>query len=576
MPHPTSRLIGFALATMFAASAQAAIFTVGSGTGCTHATIQAAVNAAAASPGADTVRITRSLSYESQAVVVNTDQDLNIVGGFATCTQSATDSTYTSVSGTNAKNIVFDLLAYSGATIKLRFLDVKYAMQYGIRFRGAGALEVIESTVERNKYSGIYADATNTPGARLTLSTGTLILQNGQLMGPNNTYSSGGGVSLWGPITFTMNAPQTMLGLNTATHGGGLYVGDGATAYIGSPGYGNLGALHGNTAGTLGGGAYVLGTLKLFSTDASKPVKVTENTSNFSAGGVYVRGSAARVCAWDFAIDGNHADFTGGAVGIDDGKALLNRDDDPTCTPYPGAVRCTAGEACSTLSRNSATHDNNYPSTGAIVSTGGGYFGARRLRMRNNTGHYAFFSTNGNVHLNHALIADNTIGDQLAVVEGSNTTNNGLTLLNSTIANNAISGSAQTLFSVEYYAALVWDVIDQPRQRAFGTVPSILSADYLLVTNQLSALGPRTVVADPWFVDPTHGDYHLQGLSPAVDFAVSGADDTIDLDGKPRIVDLPGIHNTYGPRDLGAYELQSLPPSCAVADTVFCDAFESP
>ena len=48
----------------FSGNAWAAIFTVGTGAGCTHGTIQSALNAAAASAGADTVRLTRSLTYE--------------------------------------------------------------------------------------------------------------------------------------------------------------------------------------------------------------------------------------------------------------------------------------------------------------------------------------------------------------------------------------------------------------------------------------------------------------------------------------------------------------------------------
>ena len=82
---------------------QAAIFTVGaSGTGCTHTTIQAAVTAAESSAGADSIRITRSLAYTAQQVVVNTVQDLNIVGGFADCSASVSDGQQTVISGADS------------------------------------------------------------------------------------------------------------------------------------------------------------------------------------------------------------------------------------------------------------------------------------------------------------------------------------------------------------------------------------------------------------------------------------------------------------------------------------------
>jgi hypothetical protein len=61
--------------------------------------------------------------------------------------------------------------------------------------------------------------------------------------------------------------------------------------------------------------------------------------------------------------------------------------------------------------------------------------------------------------------------------------------------------------------------------------------------------------------------------SLGVDFApaIGGA----DLDRVPHDVDLPTVPNTYGPRDLGAYEIQRT-FACGTADTVFCDGFEVP
>ena len=71
--------------------ASAAPLRVGTGTGCTHATLAAAVAAADSSSGLDTILLTRSITYTQQAIVINSSVTLS--GGFATCAAAA-DSTF--------------------------------------------------------------------------------------------------------------------------------------------------------------------------------------------------------------------------------------------------------------------------------------------------------------------------------------------------------------------------------------------------------------------------------------------------------------------------------------------------
>jgi hypothetical protein len=61
--------------------------------------------------------------------------------------------------------------------------------------------------------------------------------------------------------------------------------------------------------------------------------------------------------------------------------------------------------------------------------------------------------------------------------------------------------------------------------------------------------GTGNLDQDPLFVDATNGDLHLQAGSPAIDAGLTSANTTtVDLDGKPRIVN--------GTIDMGAYEFQ--------------------
>ena len=69
------------------------------------------------------------------------------------------------------------------------------------------------------------------------------------------------------------------------------------------------------------------------------------------------------------------------------------------------------------------------------------------------------------------------------------------------------------------------------------------------------------------FVDVFGGDYHLRSDSPAIDYAPAHVDESLDC--ATGIYDLPNVVNTYGPQDLGAYEL---PPSDRIYASGFGDA----
>jgi pectin methylesterase-like acyl-CoA thioesterase len=80
--------------------AGAATLTVGAaGSGCNHTTIQAAVNAAQAAAGSDTIRISRSAAWTAQAISINTDDEVTLVGGYAECGSATPQGPKTLISG---------------------------------------------------------------------------------------------------------------------------------------------------------------------------------------------------------------------------------------------------------------------------------------------------------------------------------------------------------------------------------------------------------------------------------------------------------------------------------------------
>ncbi len=280
------------LLTWPVSSIHAAIFTVGSPVGsgqCTHGTIQSAINAAEASPGADTIRLTRSLTYEPENNSIITSQELTMEGGYNTCTQVTSDSQKTVVSGAGgAAEPVFRITVNTGGFVRFRFLTLSGGDEDGsgkggaIYFNGNGILEIRDSLITQNLAGyggGIYAQGLGSD-AELVIGANVVI--------SNNTARYNGGGIVADQIEMSMLEPESILFFNEALgiggsggFGGGLYIFGGTRssyAYIGS-GTSGLGAIYGNTA-VYGGGVSVngynddMGTysdsrLQLFTTVAS-------------------------------------------------------------------------------------------------------------------------------------------------------------------------------------------------------------------------------------------------------------------------------------------------------------------
>ncbi len=603
-PRRSTRAGMFLLTGLMAisANATAAIFTVGTGAGCSHGTIQSAINAANASAGADTVRLTRSLTYQPEAVTINAVENLNLVGGFATCTQAATDSNKTVISGAGgASEPVLRITAGTGIVVKLRHLTITLGDEDGngagggIRFQGDGALEIIESNITNNAAAyggGIYALGTG--------SNAELIISESTVISGNTARYSGGGVSIGGPIEMTMNAPNSIIAFNEALgqaagtgYGGGLQVSGQATAYIGSSGVGGLGAIYSNTAIDGGGIAVISGaadgadaTVYLYTTNPAQPVGVLGNYASDTGGAVYLqsyRGSGAyatgRLCAWDFRLNDNAArDGSALYLNSDSSLGVLNGSEvllnDPTCT-QPQAVRCGSGISCNTISGNDAVETGGGFSNGATLRVlESARLIANRIELRGNRAGDAIRMTgeSATVSMKDCLLARNEVSRQLFRTEGNF---NYAYILGCTIAGNLINST--DIFHIEHRLALNETIIDQPGNLtlAYSGIAGGLNTSSVLASDITTLPADPTIIAgEPSFVDAANGDYHLHQYSLAVDFAPPVFGDDRDLDNQPRDQDIFGVPNTLGVRDLGAYERQPGAGDCGSADTIFCNGFE--
>lgn len=596
------RLLSFA-GMVFSGDLAAAIFTVGSPVGagqCTDGTIQSAINAAESNPGADTVRLTRSLTYEPEAVQINTSQHLDVVGGFETCAQAATDNIKTTISGAGgALEPVFRITGHTGAIITLRHLTLTNGDQDGgdygggIYFRGDGVLELIESTISNSVAGyggGIYAEGLG--------SNAELILGADVLISNNVARYSGGGIYADG-VEMTMNAPGSTIAFNEAVgvfnavtgqveggYGGGIQLVGGSRdgyAYIGSPGLGGLGPIYANQA-RHGGGVSVMSLsdevyaeLQVYSTDPTRQTAIRDNFATVAGGGLYVWaedrsgfliGYAARAELRNASLLDNAAPDgaaaylarTPGLFPVGYSGLFIN----PSTAGHPDALPCVVGRACTYISGNVDQNLAGDPTGGAVLLVDReNELTMDRTEVSGNRGGRVLRAVGGSTYVEavNTLWTDNTTSQELMRTEDDVD----LLLENSTFAGNAIGAAA--VLSANGRFRMQRSVLWQPGKTSLVHGGGTRFAENIVTSERLSLDGgstPYVLEASPRFVDLARSDYTLQAASPAVDFASTGGGP--DLAGHDRAIDLPIKGNRMGSGDLGAYERQSLQPLVLNAD----------
>lgn len=602
--------LGFA-AAFAATSADAAIFTVGTPSGpgqpCTHGTIQSAINAAESSAGADTVRLTRSLTYEPEANTISTAQELTVEGGYADC-GAAADGTNTVVSGTGgAQAPVFTINAATGAWVRLRRLTISggdpsgTGKGGGIHFKGDGILEIRDSLVTRNTAGsggGIYAEGTG--------SNAELVVGNDVVVSNNIARYSGGGIVADG-VEMSMLEPNAVvlgnqaLGSGTSGgYGGGIYVYSGGLASYAAIGSGSplFGAVYDNRA-RYGGGIAVGGTadgrravLNLYATTEGVPARVLSNAASVAGGGIHVRSEDgvtsgdmyAEAHLFNAALEENTSP-QGAAVQVQGSDTIVLVESFALFTfnigDWPaGAAPCRVGTPCGRIADNRAVDAADQPTQGAVLNAEHdavlwlGSLGAG-LVVEGNRGGRLIDSVDGDdynpVEIRNALIADNQASQELMRSSGGY----GLYVFDSTVAGNAI-GASHVLAATDKDVQLRRSILWQPGLTTLSRSGGSLSVESVLVSEAGSlagALGSGVVplAVNPRFVDPAHGDYRLRAASPAVDLAAPISGDDRDVLGFPHDQDLPAKSNFAGVRDIGAFERQSLQPLVLNGDFDFAD-----
>jgi predicted outer membrane repeat protein len=597
--HVAARRVALALAAvlLLTAPAHADFFRVGVGSGCTHATVQAAVDAAALTSETDTILVARNTTYSGQAITIH-NQSLNIFGGHADCnTLAHSGRTVLSGSGGAAAPVVS--VTGSGDVTMWR-LDLTRgdspddAHGGGLYFNGSGVMRLEDLNVIDNRAGyggGIHA--------RGTSATAELVIGADVLVSNNTADRSGGGINA-DTIRLTMTSPRSAVFFNTAVGldvAGELIFGDGGgircfqcQARIGtaSP----LGTIFLNTASNRGGGLAVFAggkdvSLDLFTGVATAPLSIWGNRAGAHGGGIYAQSNHeglssfhnAYIWAWDLVLRGNTAP-QGAAVylrGHDDFNGASSTWFSLGAGGRPaGAVECAAAlRPCNRIYENEARSLDATPANGAILQGG-------TERVRFELVHTLLYDNVGRSVLRHGtsqwtmlrgcVLTGNTVSEELVQHLDSFY----MLVDDTTIAGNTIGGSHVFVAGRDVWMghSIVWQPGKKVLRRGSSGGDLLLRS---LIVNDIAELPPQVdVVAPPngpGFASLVERDFRLQASSAAVDFAQYAPEFEpwvlpTDLAGSPREVDLPEIPNEFGPRDVGAYELPVYP------DLIFKDGFD--
>ena len=573
-----------ALALLFAAAhADAAVYAVGTEPGCTHATIQEAVDAAEANPEEDFIRIPHSRVWSEAAVVIDTDQTLWLEGFWADCNTIDFAATVIDGAGGSASSVLRidtganGIVRMSWLTLRGGDPSVFDGQGGGIHFSGRGRLELSNDIAVINNQAasggGIYADG---DVAEAQVHIGANVVVSG-----NTAIRDGGGVFVNG-MTMTMEAPNSIIAFNRAIgdsgargYGGGLVIrsagGRTARGYVGSTGVGALGAIYGNEAKWGGGVAVSAGSdtsedavLYLDSLDPAQPAAIRGNFASEGGGAIFAWPNVniepeyahAQVFVTRAEISDNAAPR--GAVAYAENSSVADVSEGADF--YFGAgdtgFQPCAPAYCVRIFGNETMNANGEATDGALFHiTDDSTMDFRYVLLDDNRAG-RIVDSEEYLGMHDSLIEGNTL--QYEIIRSED-----LLILDSTFAGNVV-GAADLIDAGRDNTSIQRSILWQPGHttlQAGSGEPDV----FRVIASEVESLGDGAdvaIVAEPRFVDPERGDYRLRAASPAIDFAPPVQGDDRDALGLPRDQRLEAVPRADASeaRDIGAFERQSLLP----------------
>ncbi len=544
------------------------------------------------------IRVASNGSYQENLTLSN--QDVVIRGGFADCTEAENNNqVFTDFAIIDGSGAALPVLQVSGTVARRTVRLENLTLQGGtsVLAQPGGGISLHLADVELQLLRVIIGSNSGSSGAGITVDAGTGINATttdvfGQdvLIASNDStpIGVGGGLYCIGDSNITLTG-MSYICYNKARFGGGLYMRNGCELNMYSAIHDEMlifiSGIINNQSLEEGGGVYLtLGAdLKIYGQalcddqlclgSSQVPIHISGNKSDDndsgqeSGGGVYMDSPSffTEFYANGLVMQDNESGGNAGGVYIgNNSKMTLERLAKP----------CWNIDRCNLIINNRSS--TNIGLGGAFYVDGGAldlsHTYVEENRADFGTAIYAsgdsavvtieasVFDDNGDEGADG--FADNQVlsaalGAVLAIRHTTITDNNAV---NSVFNIDPALNSALTLSS-----SIVHDVSSQ---QLFGPVSGSLNVNCVVVHEATSFSGNDVLVADPEFIDPGLGNFHLATTSPAIDLC-QGIPllHPLDADMEPRGWDDPTAANTLGAYDAGADESY-------LSDVIFKNDFE--
>lgn len=604
-------LLALLPALLCANGAAAATYAVGTGTGCTHSSLQAALNAAASNAsGLHLIKLPTGTYFVPNGVsLINPQANINLVGGYASCTATTPTAGARSVIDASGGNegTAFDIryeVAGEVRRIRLQRIDITGGSGEtgifanpeggGLELRGNLYIELDQGTRVLNNRSrrggGVFL--------RGGPHTVVLDVRGGSEIRNNVADIDGGGIYCQRDAYVYIH--NSRVNFNEAGRdGGGLWLGD-ACGTIVSTGSSTTVEFNGNRAGTVftaagegrGGAIFYRSGVSVQSPDNlaigslnspnAGPILFVGNSAggltsfgNAGSGGgaIYLEGTASerhRVAIQDAVFANNSTASQGGsAISVFRGIQLLVEGTPRRCEGAFGFGLCSAfsGHEKSVIRLDGAFAGSTLPEPRVTV---------RRTRFTGNLGGLGVFDdaagrVGQRMRVEHSVF-DNNGNTSLSHFEGTD-----FSLLYSTVIGNSFSSAvlrslaaAVNLHSIDMTGSILWQPGIQVylNYRSSGGGDTLIHRGCLLAHSTQGLPLPSLIqTAAPQLA----ADWTPNINSPALDVcdnAVGTA--SVDAYGQARPVDQPWLDNVLGAFDLGAVER----PLTNVTTAIFANGFE--